>query len=62
MPYRWWKTRSSDVRNAIIPIFLSLSSAYTLYRLSIYLSERDVYILEKAKVPEEFNPENLKKY
>ena len=58
-PYRWWRYRSPDGKNAIIPIFLSLFSGVGMYLLAIYMSEWEALIKEKAKISEEFSEQNI---
>jgi hypothetical protein len=53
--WRWWKFRTADSKMAIIPIFLSVFSGSVIFYLSMYFSNRDVYVRERAKIPEECN-------
>jgi hypothetical protein len=59
-PYRFWRYRSPDGRNAIIPVFLSIISGYGLYSISVYFSEWEASFKEKALVPVEFSEKSIK--
>ena len=61
-PYRWWKSRSSDTRFAIIPIFLSLAFGVFIYNSANFFIERDITIKQKAKLDENATEENFKKF
>jgi len=60
--WRWWRFKTPDLRMALTPVVLSLFSGLVIYNLSVWVSERDVIISEKAKLPIEFTRDNLEAF
>ncbi|EAR96592.1 transmembrane protein, putative (macronuclear) [Tetrahymena thermophila SB210] len=60
--WRWWRFKTPDLRMALTPVALSLVSGLIIYNLSIWVSEHDVMIQERAKLPKEFTKENVEAF
>lgn len=60
--WRWWRFKTPDLRMALVPIALSLVSGVIIFNLSMFVSEREVYQQEMAKLPVEFNKQNLDEF
>lgn len=42
--WRWWRFKTPDLRMSLFPVLLSVFSGLIIYNLSVWVSERDVYI------------------
>lgn len=51
-PYFWWKFKSFDFKNALIPIGLSIIYAFVVFNASMELSQKEVEMEIKARLPE----------
>jgi hypothetical protein len=58
-PYLWWKFKSFDFKNALIPIMLSFVYAFVVFNASMEMSQREVEMEIKARMPPEFSKKSF---
>lgn len=57
--YIWWRRKSFDFKNALIPWFLGFTGCYIIYKMSMIWSQNDLNREVKAKLPFDYTRETV---